>query len=114
MSQPSSRSLVWLVQIREEANTIAGFVRDKSLKDYRSDKQLRYAVERALQRLTEAAHRLGNEGQQLLPSIAWTELRGFGNILRHGYDQLDDEVVWRSAVRDVPELKVRIEALIGA
>jgi uncharacterized protein with HEPN domain len=35
------------------------------------------------------------------------------NILVHGYFDIDIEIVWQAAARDVPALKPSIERLLG-
>lgn len=34
------------------------------------------------------------------------------NILIHGYDQVQDDIVWDTVARDVPSLKAEVEALL--
>lgn len=92
---------------------MAEFTHDRSLEDYRTDRQMRYAIERALQRLTEAAHRLGEDGPRLLPDVDWPKIRGFGNVLRHEYDELDDAEVWRSATDDAPRLRGQVAIVLA-
>ena len=100
--------------MREEADACTEFVARRSFNDFVNDRQLRYAVERAIQRLTEAAFRLGDDGPELLPNINWREVRGLGNILRHEYDQVEDLTVWHVATQDVPDLRRRIVTLLSS
>jgi uncharacterized protein with HEPN domain len=62
------------------------------------------AVERCLQRISEAAVRLGEKAEQVVPGHPWREIRGMGNWLRHGYDRLDSAIVWDVVTRDLPSL----------
>jgi uncharacterized protein with HEPN domain len=71
------------------------------------------AVERCFQRLTEAAARLGEDGDALAPGIPWKDIRAFGNHLRHGYDRLDELAVWHAIVDDLPPLKAACLAAIA-
>lgn len=49
--------------------------------------ELRYdAVERCLERVREAAFRLGDAAETLMPDQDWRAIRGMGNRLRHTYD----------------------------
>ena len=67
---------------------------------------LRYdAVERCLERICEAAYRLGDRGGELLPEQPWRAIRGLGNRLRHGYDQIDTDIVWNVVSERLPGLK---------
>jgi uncharacterized protein with HEPN domain len=65
----------------------------------------RDAVERCLERICEAAHRLGDRAAALMPGQAWEDIRGMGNRLRHAYDQIDLAVVWNVVTERLPLLK---------
>lgn len=45
------------------------------------------AVERCLERISEAATKLGPTAETLCPEVPWRNIRGLGNILRHEYDR---------------------------
>lgn len=67
---------------------------------------MRYdAVERCLERICEAAHRLGDDAAKLMPDQPWQDIRGMGNRLRHAYDQMDMAIVWRVVTQRLPDLK---------
>ena len=36
--------------------------------------------------------------------LPWNEIRGFGNILRHGYDEIREDRIFDIAKNDVPAL----------
>jgi uncharacterized protein with HEPN domain len=68
--------------------------------------RLRYdAVERCLERVCEAAFRLGDAAETLMPGQAWRAIRGMGNRLRHAYDQIDFKVIWEVVATRLPQLK---------
>jgi uncharacterized protein with HEPN domain len=46
------------------------------------------AVERCLERIGEAAKKLGSDAEELCPEIPWPNIRGLGNVLRHEYDMV--------------------------
>lgn len=48
----------------------------------------RDAVERCIERICEAAHRLGAHAEEIMPSQPWGDIRGMGNRLPHAYDQV--------------------------
>ncbi len=63
------------------------------------------AVERKLQVISEAAIRLGDQAEVLCPGLPWRNIRGIGNWLRHQYDRVDVEVIWRTVTDDLPPLE---------
>ena len=68
----------------------------------------RDGVERCLERICEAAHRLGDRATALMPDQAWEDIRGMGNRLRHAYDRIDLGIVWNVVFERLPRLKVDV------
>ncbi len=53
----------------------------------------------------EAFNRVKNINEELLTDIVhWTEIIGFRNILAHGYDVVDDRIVWDTINNFIPKL----------
>lgn len=94
--------------------SIEDFTGDMPLETYKEDAKTKSAVERQLQIITEAAYRLTPEDEQLCPEPDWTAYKGMGNILRHGYHRVDDEIVWQTVKNDLPVLKEAITHAIAA
>jgi uncharacterized protein with HEPN domain len=46
--------------------------------------------------------------------VAWAEIIGLRNILVHGYDTVDLDILWRIAERDLPPLISHLERLLSA
>jgi len=68
----------------------------------------RDGVERCLERICEAAHRLGDRATALMPDQAWEDIRGMGNRLRHAYDRIDPAIVWNVVSERLPRLKADV------
>jgi len=62
-------------------------------------------VERKLQVISEAAIRLGEQAEVLCPGLPWRNIRGIGNWLRHQYNRIDVEGIWRTVIDDLPPLE---------
>lgn len=67
---------------------------------------------RHLQIIGEAARVLPQEVRDLAPEIPWSNIIGMRNILVHGYFEIDTDIVWNAATRDVPALKPAMEKLL--
>jgi uncharacterized protein with HEPN domain len=52
------------------------------------------AVERCLERISEAARKLGDILDQKHPEVEFPKLRGIGSVLRHDYDEINVRLVW--------------------
>jgi uncharacterized protein with HEPN domain len=62
------------------------------------------AVERCLERISEAVAKLGDQAAVLLPTQPWHKIRAFGNILPHEYDDIIKDRLWEIVQNDLPSL----------
>ena len=70
------------------------------------------AVERCLERISEAASKLDGDAEVLCPEIPWAQIRGLGNVLRHEYDRVEGVRVWYTIKDDLPALKTASEGAL--
>lgn len=87
---------------------IEEFIGGVSNDGFRSDPMLVAAVERYLQKISEAAVRLGEAAEVLCPGMPWRNIRGIGNFLRHEYDRVDLDTVWHTVIDHLPALKASV------
>ena len=103
-----------LADILENLERIEGYATGLDREAFVSDTLRRDAVERCLERICEAAFRLGEKAAELAPSQPWGDIRGMGNRLRHAYDRIDLDVLWNTVRDRLPSLKADVElALVG-
>lgn len=93
-----------LADIIENAERIEGYLAGVDRDTFAGNGLLRDGVERCLERVCEAAARLGDRAAEFMPDQPWGDIRGMGNRLRHAYDRISLEVIWNAARRDVPGL----------
>ena len=74
------------------------------------DDKTRDAVERCLERISEAAKKLGPTIEQRQPQVSWRGIRGLGNVLRHEYDEVDDSTISRIVEQELGPLR---QACVG-
>jgi uncharacterized protein with HEPN domain len=48
------------------------------------------------------------------PSIPWRQVAGIGNILRHDYEHVAHDVLWRVVRDNLPELETAYRAELAA
>ena len=93
----------------ESIENFLGETRDFNI--YKSNKMLRRAIEREFEIIGEALNQLG----KLNPDLEITSKRqiiGMRNRVIHGYDKIDDEIIWGIIVRHIPLLKSEISNLL--
>jgi uncharacterized protein with HEPN domain len=93
-----------MADIIENAERVEGYVAGMDRSAFERDGRTRDAVERCLERICEAAHRLGKRAEELMPGQPWGDIRGMGNRLRHAYDRISLDIVWNTAQDRLPEL----------
>jgi uncharacterized protein with HEPN domain len=102
-----------LRDISEAISMIERFTLGMNFDAYREDLKTMAAVERKLLLISEAAVRLGEEGPALCPGLPWENIRGIGNWLRHQYDRVDVETVYRTVREDLPALKAGVQRALS-
>jgi uncharacterized protein with HEPN domain len=75
-----------------------------------ADPRTRDAVERCLERVSEAATKLGDAADELAPGPPWKSVRALGNVLRHAYDHVDPARIWEIVTQDLPQMRTAVEA----
>jgi uncharacterized protein with HEPN domain len=86
---PSSHPAVRFQDILDNIQLIRGYLAGMDQTAFDADRRTRDAVERCLERISEAASKLGEEADRLAPGPPWHAVRSFGNVIRHAYDQVD-------------------------
>ncbi len=47
------------------------------------------------------------------PEVPWNNIIGMRHVLVHGYFEIDQDIVWKAVVNDLPKLKTQVETMIG-
>jgi uncharacterized protein with HEPN domain len=102
----------YLYDIQESIDSIEKFLYGKhEFKIYAADKMLRRAVEREFEIIGEAMSRI----EKIDPAIDISGKRqiiSMRNRVIHGYDKIDNEIIWGTIVRHLPGLKAEIDKLL--
>jgi len=110
--QPESPAYLW--DARQAARQIRDFIAGKSQADYAEDALLRSGVERQFIIVGEAMNRL----RKVDPDVAiqltdLPQIVGFRNILVHGYAEVQNDRVWDTATRRLPDLIEVLDNLLA-
>jgi len=104
--------LDYLEDIVAETNKIWQFIEGMTYEDFEKDSKTAYAVIRALEMIGEAAKQIPPSIKKEHPEIAWREVAGIRDKLIHQYFGVNLEVVWKTAVEDVPNLCSQIRRIL--
>ncbi len=93
----------------ESIESYLGVKRDFSI--YMANKMLRRAVEREFEIIGEAMNRMDKLNSEVEISSK-KQIISMRNRVIHGYDKIDDEIIWGTIVRHLPQLKTEISSLL--
>lgn len=101
-----------LNDIARSIDRIGRFLDGKTYDDFRHDALVHDAVVRNLEIVSEASRHVPDTIKSRAPHIPWREIADFGNILRHGYEGVNDRIIWETIARDMPVLRAAIQVFL--
>lgn len=110
MQRSRSKTLFDVLQAIEE---MRAFLVETNKEQFLESRQLQLAVEREFEIMGEALNRLLR-----LDEAAFGEIRdahkivGLRNVIAHGYDIIDYEIIWDAATKEVGLLQADVERLL--
>jgi uncharacterized protein with HEPN domain len=103
-----------LEDVRQACEKISVFTKGKTFTDYQQNHLLQSGVERQFEIIGEAVNRLIKIAPDVAGQISHHKrIISFRNILIHGYDVVEDTVVWAVVVKDLPLLHGQVVKLMG-
>jgi uncharacterized protein with HEPN domain len=103
----------YLFDILEAARNIEEYTQGFEYADYLADGQTQAAVERKFEIIGEALNRIKRIDSRTLESISEHQrIIGFRNVISHGYDALDIELVWDAVCNHLSTLIKQVEQLL--
>ena len=104
-----------LIDIFQAAEEIQNFVRGMDFEAYQNSPVTQRAVERNFEIIGEALNRIKNTNDGLLERVSEHQrIIGFRNILIHGYDIVDEAIVWQAVTNHLPILIGEIKEILKA
>ena len=104
---------LYLLDIVESADAIQRFCEPVDENDFLQDELRQSAVLQKLIVIGEAAAHLPGEFRQKHSDIEWEDIVGFRNIAVHEYFAVLWQIVWDTAVQDVPDLRLKIAQILA-
>ena len=84
-----------LEDVRQAVELVQNFTVGKDFQDYSANAMLRSAVEWQIEIIGEALNRLDKSDPATSAQISEkSQIVAFRNVLIHGYDKVDNQVVW--------------------
>ncbi|PKL38303.1 MAG: hypothetical protein CVV44_10455 [Spirochaetae bacterium HGW-Spirochaetae-1] len=80
---------------------------------FSDDSRTKAAVERQFEIIGEALNRIKQIDETILAGISnWRQIIGFRNVIAHGYDVIEDKVVWDAVINDIPVLTGQLQGIL--
>jgi uncharacterized protein with HEPN domain len=99
----------YLFDIQEAVLSIESYLGNKrDFKIYQGNKMLRRAIEREFEIIGEALNRI----DKIAPDLDISSKRqiiGMRNRVIHGYDKIDDEIIWGTIIKHLDVLKNEVD-----
>ena len=107
------RKLLFDIMLASE--DIINFTNGLNYSDFLENKMVQKAVEREFEIIGEALNRIKRINPEIMEDISeHHRIIGFRNILTHGYDVIDEKLVWDAVTIHLPILQKEIKKLIEA
>jgi uncharacterized protein with HEPN domain len=103
-----------LQDIIQAADHIAAFTEGYSQEQLMADKLRYFAVVKNVEIIGEAAFMLSREFKEKHSQMPWNDIIRMRHVLVHGYATILPELLWQTALVDVPILKKQVEAIVNS
>ena len=105
---------LYLTDIVDAADAISSFVRGRTKEEFLVDDFFQSAVLQKFGIIGEAAGIVSDEMRHQYPFVPWQKSRGLRNAAVHRYFAVDWEVIWDTAIDDVPVLREQVARILEA
>jgi uncharacterized protein with HEPN domain len=104
---------VRLQHMLDAAVEIRTYTENASRTDLTADRKLAHSLVRLLEIVGEAASQVSSEMRAASPALPWEVMIGMRNRLAHAYFSVNLNIVWTTAVGDIPPLITNLQNLLG-
>ncbi len=108
----NGRDEILLRDMLDEARTAQEFIAGHTRSDLDTNKQLAYALVRAIEVVGEAVSQISQTTRSHYSQIPWKNIIGMRNRIVHGYRSVNLDIVWEVATRNLLDLIAELEQLL--
>ena len=111
---PKRDNFSMLTHIEEAVQRIERWTEGISHEEFLDDELRQSAIMRQLKIIGEATGRLTSEFLQAHADVLpWNVMKSMRNVLIHGYDEVDIEIVWTTATEGLPQIHAPLQKLLS-
>src|ERR1700749_3481848 len=93
-----------LADMIEAIERIRSTVAHINLDEFERNGRHQWRVQRGVLIISEESRHLSSELKARHPEIPWNKVAGIGNVLRHDYERIAADVIWKLVTIDLPVL----------
>lgn len=108
----ASRDKGRLEDILEAADYVSSFVEGLDYDAFLSDKLRYFAVLKNVEIIGEATYMISPAFKEAHPDLPWDNIIKMRHVLVHGYSSILPELLWDTAINDVPQYRERVRSLL--
>jgi len=109
-----NRDAAYLWDMLQAAKEVAGMTSDVSVAEFKENIMLCRATERCLEIIGESARRISGNCRNTHDEVPWRDMIGQRNIIAHEYGQIDYELLYKTAIDDIPVLIANLEIILSS
>lgn len=108
--EPEDAAMVWdmLSHARKAVRLVEGCTQN----DLFTEDALRYAAERLIEIVGEAARKVSRSTQESNPAIPWQKIVQQRHVMAHDYGDIRLDALWRVLTIHIPALIPQLEAIL--
>jgi len=103
-----------LADIIEAIERIRCVLDGVTLETFEQSWEKRWLVERGIEVISEASRHLTDDIKERRTEVPWSKVAGIGNVLRHAYDHVAPDVLWKLAQDDLATIESVCRAELAA
>lgn len=94
---------IYLNDILTAMQRVLEYIDDKSFQEFKRNYMVVDAVVRNFQIIGEASKQLPAEIKTKYSELPWDKMYGLRNLISHEYFGIDHEMIWKIAIKDLPQ-----------
>ena len=110
---PEEADAAYLWDMLHYARGIVRETIDKTWEEYQNEENFRFAMERRVEIIGEAASHVSEVFRTDHPEIPWRAIVAQRNVIAHAYGEIKDNLIWELARVRIPELIALLEPHVG-
>jgi len=111
----NNRDFVILIKIIQYTNEIEQTIVRLNLdKDsFADDFVAKNAISMCILQIGELVGKLSDEFKHKHSSVPWRDIKSMRNIAAHNYGEIDTDILWETAIGDIPSLRSYCQNLVN-